>query len=61
MERVEIASEDEARRTVLGLRFLGALERRGHVYAGTVPHDVKVKRRARGKVAKASRKQNRGN
>lgn len=31
-----------------------------HVYAGTVPAATKAKRRAAGKVAKASRKINRG-
>lgn len=30
-----------------------------HVYAGTVPAHVKAKRRAKNKVAKASRKNNR--
>lgn len=31
-----------------------------HVYAGTVPDKTKAKRRAKNKVAKASRKKNRG-
>jgi hypothetical protein len=41
-------------------RFLNALARKGtHIYEGTVPAHVKARRRARAKVAKASRKANR--
>lgn len=41
-------------------RILLALNTTGrHVYAGTVRPNVKVKRRARGRMAKASRKVNR--
>lgn len=36
------------------------LKRLDNVYMGTVPKSVKVSRRAAGKVAKASRKANRG-
>ena len=40
--------------------ILFALGKMGkHVYEGTVPAKVKAKRRAQGRVAKASRKRNR--
>jgi hypothetical protein len=43
------------------LTILISLSRLGkHVYAGTVSHKTKMKRRAQGKVAKASRKANYG-
>lgn len=44
------------------LMVLSALNKKpaGAVYLGTVPGHVKALRRARGKVAKASRKLNRG-
>lgn len=43
------------------LTILISLARLGkHVYGGTVSHKTKMKRRARGKVAKASRKTNYG-
>lgn len=43
-----------------GLTILFALNRMNkHIYAGTVPAHVKAKRRAKNKVAKASRKANR--
>ena len=45
---------------VAGLRMLMALDATGkHVYAGTVPAHVTARRRARNKVARASRKRNR--
>jgi hypothetical protein len=55
-----IATDEEIERTGRGLQWLTALERRGHVYAGTVPGHVKARRRAKDRVAKASRKTNRG-
>lgn len=42
------------RRILLGLNMTGK-----HIYEGTVPSEIIAKRRARGKVAKASRKANR--
>lgn len=42
------------------LLILWALNRKGPMYEGTVPAHVKAKRRAKGKVAKRSRKVNRG-
>lgn len=42
------------------LMILGGLQKKGHVYYGTVPVAVKKTRRTQGKVAKASRKANRG-
>lgn len=41
------------------LRILGALQSRP-MYMGTVPAHVKARRRAQGRVAKQSRKVNRG-
>ena len=42
--------------------YLVALERKtgGRIYAGTVPHHVKTSRRAANRVARASRRANRG-
>lgn len=42
------------------LAILQGLQQGKHVYAGTVPAHVKGRRRARGKVARLSRRVNRG-
>lgn len=42
------------------LRILAALQGFRHIYAGTVPTKVKARRRAANRVARASRRKNRG-
>lgn len=44
--------------SLFSLMILGALQKKSHVYMGTVPAAVKTKRRAAGRVAKATRKAN---
>ena len=46
--------------SLYSLMILSGLQKHSHVYMGTVPAKVKTIRRAAGKVAKASRKANRG-
>ena len=47
-------------RSSYGIALLVALNRTGkHIYEGTVPAAVKARRRAKDKVARASRKRNR--
>lgn len=46
--------------SLFSLMILGGLQKKSHVYYGTVPGPVKTRRRAQGRVAKASRKANRG-
>lgn len=54
-ERVYVAPSPYAIRILLGLNRTGK-----HIYAGTVPAATIAKRRARNKVARASRRVNRG-
>lgn len=49
------------RENVIKMMFLMALNvRQRNIYQGTVSREEKARRRAKGKVAKASRKRNRG-
>lgn len=60
IEEVEYAepTEEQKKRTFFWSILVDRKQK--HSYQGTVPAHVKAKRRARGKVAKASRKVNRG-
>ncbi|WP_169813032.1 hypothetical protein [Nocardia niwae] len=55
MKREELFSTEWARDILAGLNRKGK-----HVYGLTVPDDVKQQRRAKNKVARKSRRQNRG-
>lgn len=50
---------DSPMQFIPGLVILRALQKKPHVYAGTVPAKVKQRRRAAGRVAKQQRKINR--
>jgi hypothetical protein len=56
---LKVATPEERQRAAERLAFLHFMERRGHVYSGTVPAYVKAKRRAKNRVARASRRANR--
>lgn len=61
-DETKLPEAENAQQTRYGRRILFALSRSGqHVYAGTVSFKDKMKRRAKDKVAKRSRKLNRGN
>lgn len=57
---MSLASDEERELATRNLILFGLLEKRGQVYAGTVPAHVKARRRARDKVARESRRRNRG-
>ena len=57
---LNIATPEERQRAADRFVLLSVMERRGPVYSGSVPTHVKAKRRAANKVARASRRVNRG-
>lgn len=60
MKGVRAENRAESVSQPYGLAILLALNRTGkHIYAGTVPAHVKAARRAKNKVARYSRRQNR--
>ncbi|MFE7744417.1 hypothetical protein [Nocardia sp. NPDC057455] len=51
---------DNPYETPMAQGILHGLQRMRHMYEGTVPEHVKAKRRAKNKVARKSRRNNRG-
>jgi len=59
--RVKPGGPSKSSKLMLGILTLQVLQGKRKIYEGTVPAKVKAKRRAANKVARQSRRNNRGN